>query len=570
MITLNSIKWKNFLSYGNIPTELNFHSFNQLVITGENGNGKSAICEVISYGLFGVPFRKVRLKQLINSINNKDLLVEVNFTINGDSYLIKRGMKPNLLEVYKNNNILNQPSNVKDFQKYIESEILGCNHKTFCQIAFLSTTNFTSFMNIPIAQRREIIENLLDIQAFSKMNDIVKEKLKVLDSEITKLDVEIAKDKHKLETAKELERKIANQQIKKDNSAIIQEKQKEIDILQTECQNLQTVMNNIVLNEKKLVPSLGSIPVYESKLNVSLDIAKKDATFFNQHSICPSCKQEISNQYKTSISLQIQERIDKLKTGLLKLNEEKSIIQEKIQEVKKYNADIDKAEAHYNTQYQELRYKQKRISDIERDVIRLKQENGRQIQLVNPISKEEFDSISFRLQTNIEKQKSHYYQKSILKKTLVILKDNGAKAKIVEYFLPVMNNCILKYLDILNLPVQFTFDEQFNEQILSRYKDDFSYSSFSEGEKARIDIAILFLFKEITSIKNSIETNVIIFDELFNSALDNEGIDSLKTLLNTLLDKQKVIVITHKQEFVDKFETNYLVKKVNDFSHIQI
>ena len=569
MILFETIRWKNFLSTGDQWTEINLSESPSTLIVGQNGAGKSTILDVLCFALFNKPFRKINKPQLVNTINEKGLKVEVCFTIGRDDYRVFRGIKPNTFEIYKDGKLVDQDAAVKDTQKYLEQNILKLNYKSFTQVVILGSSTFVPFMQLPAAHRREVIEDLLDIGIFSNMNTLLKDKIRAAQSRskdcqhMLNLAEERTTSQHKLidslrsvnqKHLKEKEDRVVSNQVKIDDTQIkLVEKQKQLGMVEFDL----TTYNEIK----------GSVSTFKQNQAVKKSVLKRligDIKFFENHSDCPTCGQSIQDNFKEkqieSLSDQgsvitkevwdIEKQIDSLTAQLVELDEKSSQAHELRSEINILEREIVRIE------FENLEI-QKELIDLNSNTRNIDKEE----EILRALKKE-YDSTSIDC-ANVSRTLDEYQVVSSL------LKDSGIKSQIIKKYIPVFNQLINKYLQSMDFYVNFTLDEEFNEVIKSRFRDEFSYASFSEGEKQKIDLALLFTWREVAKMKNSVATNLLILDEVFDSSLDTEGTNELLKILRSLGNETNVFVISHKGEIlVDKFLRTLKFEKVNDFSKL--
>ena len=571
MIQFETLKYKNFLSTGNNFTEVNFQDTPTTLVVGANGSGKSTMLDALSFALFGKPHRKISKNQLINSINQKGTVVEVEFSIGSKKFKIVRSIKPNAFEVWLDGNMLNKNSHVKDYQALLEKNILKLNHKSFHQIVVLGSSSFVPFMQLTSQQRRGVIEDLLDINMFSLMNMILKEKVSKLKDEITQNSNDINLVNSKINAQKKYLRDIAsvNEQFRKEKQEMISKTQEDIRTLNDK---------NIALSknvEKSLQPAIDMqssvIKVKEkfeetvANINAQFKVVKKEHKFFSENDECPTCSQEIDLKLKQEKIKTTKERLDKLKIGLDKSHTERENYNKSIQ---LFQDTIDDC-ARYNS---EISGNNKTIDKLNKLVDSLQSEIESQIESSGDLSDanaelEEMRKEKEKLQDEKYKLNEQFSYNQVSGE---LLKDSGIKSKIIKQYLPVINNLTNQYLQILDFYVHFDLDESFIETIRSRHRDAFTYDSFSEGEKQRIDLSLLFTWRQIAKMKNSVATNLLILDETFDSSLDMEGVDNLMKILYTLQEDTNVFVISHKGELEDaSFSRKIEFVKEKNFSKIK-
>ena len=569
MIIFKTIRWKNFLSTGNVFTEVDLTASKTNLIVGENGAGKSTILDALTFSLFGKPFRKINKPMLVNSINEKDCVTEIEFSIGKNEFKVVRGIKPAKFEIYNNGQLWNQESTLVDQQKNFEQNVLKMNYKSFTQIVVLGSSTFVPFMRLPVAQRREIIEDILDIQIFSTMNVLLKDKIRENRDEIKDFDYQIDIIKEKVELQKnyllELDKK---------NKADISKKEEKISEL-LEDENKQHVLikeKSVVieqLNEQIAEYSASSdklkkLNTFLIKLSSKLQTCQKEHQFFEKNHVCPTCTQDLSDEFRTDKISSGKTKLDELTVGY---NEILSAIGEEEKRFNKWNelsseiTDKNNTISQANFQINSIR---KSIGDVEKEIKDLQSGGG---------DKKEAYS---KLETLVEEKKELNFQlseskkdKDMLSVAAGLLKDNGIKTRIIKKYLPVMNKMINQYLQGMDFYVNFTLDENFEETIKSRFRDQFSYASFSEGEKARIDIALLLTWRSIAKLKNSVDTNLLILDEIFDGSLDQQGGSDLGWILRNFDDNISVYVISHKEQMNDKYDRTLNVEKVKNYSVIR-
>lgn len=568
MIIFRNIRWKNFLSTGNYFTELNLNNNQNSLIVGENGSGKSTLLDALCFGLFGRAFRNINKPQLLNSINQKDCVVEINFDTNNKSYKIVRGIKPNIFEIYCNGELLNQDAATRDYQEILEKSILKLNYKSFTQIVILGSASFTPFMQLSNSDRRTIIEDLLDIQIFSTMNSIVKDKLSNNKDLMTqkKHDINLAEQKY------ELQKKHIDQ-LKQNNNDKIREYEEELQnnvvalsslqsnvaVLTAETESLQSIVSGKMDSETKVK----KITKLESQIESNLSKYKKDISFFENHDDCPTCRQSIAPEFKEEELGNLSTKVTECENGLSEL--EKILLEEqdklnKINEVQKSIQEKQVKIATNNTSIYELnKYTDKLKAQIEqlKNSESLSEKEESELNVI----KQELNTLKNDLKTLID-EKTYYEVAGNL------LKDTGIKTKIIKQYLPIINKLVNKYLASLDFFVNFNLDESFKETIKSRHRDDFSYNNFSEGEKQRIDMALMLTWRAVSKLKNSSNTNLLILDEVFDSSLDNNGTEYLMNILH-MLEGTNLFVISHKGDILqDKFANVIRFEKVKNFSKI--
>lgn len=567
MILFKKIRWKNFLSTGNIFTELQLNSDNTTLVVGENGAGKSTLLDALSFVLFGKPFRKINKPQLLNTITNKQLVVEVEFSIGSNEYKIIRGIKPNVFEVYQNDKLMNQSAEMKDYQEILEKQIIKVNHKSFCQVVILGSATFQPFMQLTAYQRREIIEDLLDLQIFTTMNSLLKDKILINTEQIQTSGSEKKLIEEKIALVREHLKEIQNS-----NEKLIEEKQARIIETNDQIQKLNNEYWDYEKARQELEESLADEEAVSKKMNklsqlkhqieANLNILNKEVGFFHKYDNCPTCKQQIDEKFKSETITTKESEIKKIQDGLEKLGEEYEKVNSRINELMEIHMDI-------NSKKLEISRVKTKISSL----IEYRESLEKEIQSIDQKSVQETDNKIPELEKSLKESETKYYEymeeRNLLSVASNLLKDGGIKAKIIKQYIPVINKLINKYLSSMEFMCQFELDEEFNETIKSRYRDVFSYASFSEGEKMRINLAILFTWRAIAKLRNSINTNILIMDEVFDSSLDSNGTEEFLKILNSLTLDTNTFIISHKtDQLYDKFSKVIKFEKHKNFSRI--
>jgi len=567
MITFTQVRFKNILSTGNAWTSIDLNRNKSTLIVGDNGAGKSTMLDAIAFALYGKAFRNIKKPQLLNSINKKDLLVEIDFTISKTDYTIKRGIKPNIFEIWKNGTLLNQDASVRDYQAYLEETILKMNYKSFGQVVVLGSSTFVPFMQLSAKDRREVIEDLLDIQIFTVMNTLLKERVSSNKEEIQEIKYQIDLLKNKIDSAKEHNESI--RQLREGEVAKLKAKLKEqISIIEAEQEAVQALMEEVteltqsVSDKASMKKKLQELQKVDGQLSNKLSKLRKDIEFYSEHDDCPTCRQGIEHEFKTqeiegttakiseveSAREQLRDRFDSVEARLDEIDTIESTISAKNLEMSEHNAN-------YKIAMNTCKGIKKELTSAEEEVEAIDQSS---------ITKLEDD-----LNTYHNRQSQLFDDKETLAIVSSMLKDGGIKTRIIKQYVPVMNKLINKYLAAMDFFVQFELDENFNETIKSRFRDVFSYASFSEGEKLRIDLALLFTWRAVSKLRNSVSTNLLIMDEIMDSSLDTAGTDEFLKIINELTADSNIFIISHKgDQLFEKFDHVVRFEKVKNFSRM--
>ena len=569
MITFEKVRWKNFLSTGNTFSEVQLTDAKTNLIVGSNGAGKSTILDALTFGLFGKPFRKISKSSLVNSINDRDTVVEVEFTIGKNEYQVMRAIKPNKLEISVNGQLFNQEAAVNDQQKNFEKNVLKMNFKSFTQVVILGASTFVPFMRMPLGQRREIIEDILDIQIFSTMNDNLRAKIKINSEELRDVEYELELVKNKITIQKE---HMLNLE-KRDKEEIDKKKQKIVEYETKEADNSDIItkltqqilrLNEEMVDYKQSSKKLNKLNTYLMKLTHKLNSIKKEHKFFEDNHVCPTCTQTLENSFREKKISSGKNKIQEMEEGFDELNtaiEEEQTRVEKFTELSTEISDLNSQVTQTNYEITSIR---KAITDINNEIEEIHNDNAD--------AKAEYSKlkvlVSDKKDLSVQLDETRK-DKDTLSVASKLLKDSGIKTRIIKTYLPTMNKMIAHYLGNMEFYVNFTLDENFEETIKSRYRDVFSYESFSEGEKARIDIALLLTWRSIAKLKNSVDTNLLILDEIFDGSLDQSGTSELGWILRNFDDRTNVFVISHKEAMSDKFERTLIVEKPKNFSTIR-
>jgi DNA repair exonuclease SbcCD ATPase subunit len=537
-------------------------------MVGENGAGKSTILDALCFGLFGKPFRNIRKPQLVNTVTKKGLVVEIPFTINKKEYLIRRGMKPGIFEVYKGDKLLNQSAEMKDYQEVLEKQILKINYKSFCQVIILGSATFVPFMSLTTGARREIVEDLLDLQIFSTMNILIKEKL---NRNLEDQSNNLAEKRLIEEKIKIIDEHIAS--LQSSNEELISEKEIKLvgldDRLKAAKKVLaadkktETALKNAYKKNASLLRVNNEIHAVSTKLNVKCEHVEGQKEFFTQNTKCPTCEQEIDKAHKKHVAERLDKKIVKYNDALAELATKQTEIYAKLAEMEKIASKLSNIQLTIMQTETEIRSLERsiQVTEEELEAITVKAaaiDTGRIIELKTQLK-----------QVAKDYNRLHEDRKTMLA-AASLLKDDGIKSKIVKQYIPIINKLINKNLAALDFMCHFELDENFNETILSRGRDDFSYASFSEGEKFRINIAILFAWRALARLRNSISTNILILDEILDGSLDQNGTEEFMKVLSGLTDNNNVFIISHRtDQLVDKFPNTLIFQKIHGFSKIK-
>jgi DNA repair exonuclease SbcCD ATPase subunit len=568
MILFESIRWKNFLSTGNNWTEVNFTQNKTTLIIGTNGAGKSTVLDALTFSLFGKPFRKINKPQLVNSVNEKDCVVEVNFSIGKTNWKVKRGIKPAIFEIERDGKVLDQSSASLDQQKWLEQNVLKMNYKSFTQIVILGSSTFVPFMQLSASNRREVIEDLLDIKIFSSMNTIIKEKIRQSreDIKILELKKESLLDKVKMQESfiEELENR--GKENIENNKRKVSDLSGEIEQHLSENTSLEEPLYGYIREQDKLVgyaDKLRKLGNLKGKISQKVSTITKEHKFFTENTVCPTCTQSIDEEFRINKINDAQNKAKELQSGYKELEEAIKEEEERERQFTALSKEISKLTNGISQNNIKINGLRRQIGNLEKE-IQVLTEN-----LANRNSEhEKLESFKENLKTTYDELSSkkdtiNYYDFSYS-----LLKDGGVKTQIIKKYLPLINQQVNRYLQMMDFYINFTLDEEFNETVQSPIHEDFSYASFSEGEKMRIDLALLFTWREVARMKNSVNTNLLIMDEVFDSSLDGFGTEEFLKIIRYVIKDANIFVISHKTGLEDRFESVIRFEKVKGFSHM--
>ena len=569
MLVFNKIRWKNFLSTGNHFTEVDFEKYNTNLIIGTNGSGKSTILDALTFGLFNKPFRKINKPQLVNSSNEKDCLVEIEFSVNNKKYLVRRGIKPNIFDIEVEGKLLHKESDDRANQKILEENILKVNYKSFTQIVVLGSSSFVPFMQLTTSNRREVIEDLLDIRIFSTMNNLIKDKIKEKKDQIKSLDLKKQTLKEKAEMQKNFIEELEN----RGNANINTNKEKianldsEVGIYIEQNSRTEEDIHKFTKEQEEVLGAsdkLAKLNNLKGKISQKVSVITKEHKFFTENTVCPTCTQTIEEEFRLNRITDAQNKAKELKEGYEELENTIKFEQERERQFTALSKEITKLNHEISQNNTRISLNQRQIRDLENEIQTIAQN------LANRNTEhEKLEEFQTNLQKTIEdllkkKEEIVYYDFAYS-----LLKDDGVKTKIIKKYLPFINQQVNRYLQMMDFYINFELDSEFNENVKSPIHEDFSYSSFSEGEKARIDLALLFSWREVARVKNSVNCNILLFDEVFDSSLDGFGADEFLKIIKYVVKDTNVFVISHKTDLQDKFDNVILFEKIKGFSRIK-
>jgi DNA repair exonuclease SbcCD ATPase subunit len=569
MIVFKKLSWKNFLSTGNQPNTVLLNKSTTTLIIGKNGEGKSTILDALCFALFGKPFRNINKNQMINSINGKNALVEIEFSIGQKEYKIIRGIKPNVFEIWLDGAMVNQDAAAKDYQKILEQQILRLNYKTFTQVVILGSASFVPFMQLTNAQRREVIEDILDIKIFSTMNQLLKEKQNATKDEIVRVESELSLAKQRVESQNAIIKTLSTAKEESINAILgkITSNEETIRTTNLFVSNLSTEISELrekISTRDELDSDIEKAKHLRSKLSSKIEDCENNKVFFDENHVCPSCTQEITEDHKVKVLGEIHQRIAEDNKKVKELESALSKLQTQLQQITEVTVQIADKTIELSTHNSAITILNRQNAEMRTEIESSKTDTAN----INE-EKQKLKQLAQEALANINRKNELDAEKELYDVSGILLRDTGIKTAIIREYLPVMNKLINQYLNQMDSYIHFELDESFNETIKSRFRDEFTYASFSEGEKMRIDLAILFTWRQIAKLKNSVNTNLLMLDEIFDSSLDVNGTDYFLNLMNTLGDHASVFVISHKgDQLFDKFRSVIKFEKRNDFSVI--
>ena len=568
MICFQKIRWRNFLSTGNQWTEIQLDEKSTTIVIGSNGAGKSTVLDALTFSLFNKPFRKINKPQLLNTTNEKDCLVEIEFKIGSTDWMIRRGMKPNIFEIHRNGNVLDQMADVGTQQKWLEQNVLKMNYKSFTQIVILGSSTFVPFMQLPVNSRREVIEDLLDIKIFSAMNMIIKDKIRTVRDQVKTLELKKSSLKDKVQMQQNFIEELENQAQKN-----IADRESKIQTLlgeENDAMNLNIKLSEEMDDFQKLMQSYESSSAMLKKLgNLKGKISNKVSTvakehkFFNENTVCPTCTQGIEEEFRLNKIKDAHSKKKELESGFQELETAIQKEEDRERQFLKLSKEVTKLTNEISQNNVKISGYQRQVRDLELEIQTIT------TQLENRNSEhEKLTEFNKNLRDTYEllgekKQTIQYHDFAY-----TLLKDGGVKTKIIKKYLPLINQQVNKYLQMMDFYINFKLDEEFNETVQSPIHENFSYASFSEGEKMRIDLALLFTWREVARFKNSVNTNLLVMDEVFDSSLDGMGTEEFLKIVRFVIKGANIFVISHKESLHDKFDGLIRFEKVKGFSRM--
>ena len=568
MILFEKVRWKNFLSTGNQFTEIDFLKYSTNLIIGTNGAGKSTVLDALTFSLFGKSFRKINKPQLINSVNEKDCVVEVEFSINGTQWKIQRGIKPAIFKIWRDDNLLDQSAAANDQQKWLEQNVLKMNYKSFTQIVILGSSTFVPFMQLTPGNRREVIEDLLDIRIFSSMNTVIKEKIRSVKESVKVLELKKESLIEKVQMQENFIDELENRGKKNiaDKELKIQGLLNEENDLMNACEGMNEELNSLEKNLEKhsgATEKLRTLGNLKGKISTKVSSITKEHKFFTQNTVCPTCDQAIEETFRINRINDAQTKAKELQSGYKELEEAIKEEEERERQFLTLSKEITTLTHGISKNNTQIAGCQRQVRDLESEIQRITDN------LANRnIEHEKLTTFKDNLKTTYDELAQHKDTINYYDFSYSLLKDGGVKTKIIKKYLPLINQQVNRYLQLMDFYINFSLDEEFNETVQSPIHEDFSYSSFSEGEKMRIDLALLFTWREVARMKNSVNTNLLIMDEVFDSSLDGVGTEDFLKIIRFIIKDANVFVISHKESLHDKFEDVKRFDKIKGFSRI--
>jgi len=568
MILFEKVRWKNFLSTGNQYSEISFQDHATTLIVGVNGSGKSTVLDALTFSLFGKPFRKINKGQLINSTNEKDCRVELEFSIGTTTWKVIRGIKPNIFEIWRDDNLLDQSANANDQQKWLEQNVLKMNYKSFTQIVVLGSSTFVPFMQLTATNRRDVIEDLLDIKIFTSMNNIIKDKIRQAKEEVRTFELK----KESLNDKVSMQERFM-EEIESRGKENIKEKKDKIKVLNLEVnahlehnQILESNVDDLTKEQETLIGAsekLLKLNTLKGKISHNVSTITKEHKFFTDNTVCPTCTQPIEEEFRINKIADAQTKAKELQSGFKKLEETIKQEQERERQFTTLSKEITKLTHGISKNNTRISGCQRQVGDLESEVQELT------TQLANRNTEhDKLETFKENLQETYDELVSRKDTIKYYNFTYGLLKDGGVKTKIIKKYLPLINQQVNRYLQMMDFYINFTLDEEFNETVQSPIHEDFSYASFSEGEKQRIDLALLFTWREVAKFKNSVSTNLMILDEVFDSSLDGQGTEEFLKIIRYVIQDANIFVISHKTGMEDKFENHIRFEKLKGFSRM--
>ncbi len=568
MILFEKVRWKNFLSTGNQYSEINFNAASTTLIVGVNGSGKSTVLDALTFSLFGKPFRKINKAQLINSTNEKDCRVDVEFSLGTTSWKVSRGIKPNIFEIYRDDKLLDQSANANDQQKWLEQNVLKMNYKSFTQIVILGSSNFVPFMQLTATNRRDVIEDLLDIKIFTSMNNIIKDKIRQSKEEIKTFELK----KESLNDKVSMQERFI-EEVESRGKENISEKEGKIKVLKVEIgahmehnQLKESQVEDLTKEQETLIGAgekLLKLNTLKGKISHNVASVTKEHKFFTQNTVCPTCTQSIDENFRINKIDDAQTKAKELQSGFKKLEEAIKTEQERERQFTTLSKEITKLTHGISKNNTRVSGCQRQVKELEFEIQTLTS------QIENrSVEHDKLETYKENLQGTYDELVSRKDKIKYYNFTYGLLKDGGVKTKIIKKYLPLINQQVNRYLQMMDFYINFTLDEEFNETVQSPIHEDFSYASFSEGEKQRIDLALLFTWREVAKFKNSVSTNLMILDEVFDSSLDGQGTEEFLKIIRYVIKDANIFVISHKTGMEDKFEKVIGFEKLKGFSRM--